>query len=173
MSNELRKMREEVDIGSGVTSSSSSSSSLRNYVATMDIEKRLEEMRSNKKVEGTREDLFSRKYPPEKVNNNKNTASRVVPVAGGGGGRTPKEKNQSPPPPQPRPKKCSKFSYRPDKLLTFTREALVRRGVLVQTYNCKRDKELPLKGDVVLKVNKQTPVTFYKLGVKNIISFFL
>jgi hypothetical protein len=54
--------------------------------------------------------------------------------------------------------------YRRTRLLAFTQAALVKAGVLVQVYNYKKVKELPLRGGKQLTVEKGEPVTFYKVA---------
>merc|ERR1712130_591575 len=41
---------------------------------------------------------------------------------------------------------------------------LIKSGILVQVYNYKKDKKLPLKGGIELSVSKGEPVTFFKVG---------
>jgi len=55
-------------------------------------------------------------------------------------------------------------TYRRKELQNFTQRALVKAGILVQVYNYKKAKELPLRGGRILKVEAQQKVTFYKVG---------
>jgi len=54
--------------------------------------------------------------------------------------------------------------YQRKRLPDFTQRALVKAGILVQVYNYKKAKELPLRGGKMLKVDAQQTVTFYKVG---------
>lgn len=49
-------------------------------------------------------------------------------------------------------------------MLSVSREVLIQNGVLVQVYNYKKDKKLPLKGKLELSVKKGAEVTFIKVG---------
>ena len=49
-------------------------------------------------------------------------------------------------------------------MLSVSREVLIQNGVLVQVYNYKKDKKLPLKGKLELSVKKGAEVTFFKVG---------
>merc|ERR1711874_194944 len=70
MSNEIKKMRDEVDIN---IRSKGETSSLRNNIATMDIEKDSSKGFSQKnKVEKPKDDLFSRKKKKKKKKKGKN-----------------------------------------------------------------------------------------------------
>jgi len=54
--------------------------------------------------------------------------------------------------------------YQRKRLPDFTQRALVKAGILVQVYNYKKAKELPLRGGKMLKVDAQQTVTFYKVS---------
>ncbi|XP_023336035.1 uncharacterized protein LOC111707208 isoform X3 [Eurytemora carolleeae] len=60
----------------------------------------------------------------------------------------------------PKPEK----RYKKKLLLSVPKESLVENGILVQEYNYKKNKELPLKGGMQLVVEKMVPVVFYKVG---------
>jgi len=157
MSDERIKMREEVDIKD---KKSSQDGSLRNNIATMDMEKDEDDdegfSRKNH-VEKEKKDLYQRKKlkkTPEKPE-----AGKWI-----GKQKTPEQKTSTPLPKKVKSKSPSKSSYNPIKLLNFTKEFLVQKGILVQNYCYKKDKELPLKNGMSLQVKKQTPVTFYKVG---------
>ena len=55
-------------------------------------------------------------------------------------------------------------SYNRKLLLSVPHQALIKTGVLVQVYNYKKDKKLPLKGNLELSAKKGVPVTFFKVG---------
>merc|ERR1719480_390362 len=55
-------------------------------------------------------------------------------------------------------------NYNRKPLLSVSREVLIQNGVLVQVYNYKKDKKLPLKGKLELSVKKGAEVTFFKVG---------
>merc|ERR1712098_705545 len=55
-------------------------------------------------------------------------------------------------------------NYNRKHLLSVSHDVLIVSGVLVQVYNYKKDKKLPLKGKLELSALKGTPVTFFKVG---------
>ena len=54
--------------------------------------------------------------------------------------------------------------YNRKHLLSVSHEVLIKNGILVQVYNYKKDKKLPLKGKLEISVKKGTEVTFFKVG---------
>ena len=54
--------------------------------------------------------------------------------------------------------------YNRKHLLSVSHEVLIKNGILVQVYNYKKDKKLPLKGKLEISVIKGTEVTFFKVG---------
>ena len=64
----------------------------------------------------------------------------------------------SPPPARARP------TYNRSHLLAVPAALLDNHGILVQTYNYKKDKQLPLKGGTELNTKVGNPVTFFKVG---------
>jgi len=64
----------------------------------------------------------------------------------------------SPPPARARP------TYNRSHLLAVPAALLDKHGILVQTYNYKKDKQLPLKGGIELNTKVGNPVTFFKVG---------
>ena len=74
--------------------------------------------------------------------------------------------------PPTRPRTSPKTNLRPAPnynrklLLSVPHEALIKAGVLVQVYNYKKDKKLPLKGGLELSAKKGVTVTFFKVGQK-------
>ena len=78
---------------------------------------------------------------------------------------TPKAvKASSPTPPKPKVQTNTVPNYNRKHLLTVPHKDLIKSGVLVQVYNYKKDKKLPLKGGIELSVSKAEPVTFFKVG---------
>jgi len=158
MSDERIKMRQEVDIKD---KKSSQDGSLRNNIATMDMDTKkeeddegfsLEEWRMHREQNKKHKNL---KKTPEKQESGKSIGKEKTPEH---------QKTSTPLPKKVKSKSPAKPSYNPLKLLDFTKEVLIQKGILVQTYCYKKNKELPLKNGMTLQVNKQTPVTFYKVG---------
>ena len=56
------------------------------------------------------------------------------------------------------------IQYNRNHLLKVSHEVLIDHGVLVQVYNYKKDKKLPLKGKLELNAKKGVQVTFFKVG---------
>jgi len=56
------------------------------------------------------------------------------------------------------------INYNRKHLLSVSRDTLIASGILVQVYNYKKDKKLPLKGNTELSVIQGEAVTFYKVG---------
>ena len=54
--------------------------------------------------------------------------------------------------------------YNRKHLLSVPHKDLIEKGVLVQVYNYKKDKKLPLKGNLELSAKKGVSVTFFKVG---------
>merc|ERR1712183_821633 len=72
-------------------------------------------------------------------------------------------------PPKPKQKISSKPAtaipnYNRKHLLSVPHPTLISSGILVQVYNYKKNKKLPLKGNTELSVKKGEPVTFFKVG---------
>jgi len=55
-------------------------------------------------------------------------------------------------------------NYNRKHLLSVSQDTLIASGILVQVYNYKKDKKLPLKGNTELSVIQGEAVTFYKVG---------
>merc|ERR1719186_1302470 len=151
MSDERLKMRKEVDIKDKKLSQDGA---LRNDVATMDMEKDDDEGFSPESKVTKKKDVHQRKKKtPEKVPGGTWIGKTSTPIP---------NKIKSPIP--KKTKSPSNQSYNPNKLLEYSKEDLLKKGVLVQNYCYKKNKDLPLKNGVSLSVKKQTPVTFYKIG---------
>ena len=63
-----------------------------------------------------------------------------------------------------KPVKATAPNYNRRHLLSVPHEVLIQHGVLVQVYNYKKDKKLPLKGNLELSAKKGVSVTFFKVG---------
>lgn len=159
MSDERIKMRQEVDIKD---KKSSQDGSLRNNIATMDLEKEDDDEDYSRKnhVEKEKKDLYQRKK-------GKRTPEKYEAGTWIGKAKSPENhKTSTPLPKKVKSKSPTKPSYNPAKLLDFTKEFLLQKGILVQNYIYKKNKELPLKNGMTLSVNKGTPVNFYKVGAE-------
>lgn len=69
----------------------------------------------------------------------------------------------------PRPKPTTKIvtnvpNYNRKQLLSIPHDTLISSGILVQVYNYKKEKKLPLKGGTEISVKKGEPVAFFKVG---------
>jgi len=197
VSDQVQNMRKKVDI---VDVIEDNNSSMRNRIATMDMEKP-----KNDEVEEDDPDILAlrKKFNQSKPTSNSNkiiktpnpSQSKKLVTPQQTKGKTPKtmdgwlSKAKSPvqsekptfdldfslemspkaSPPKPKQKISSKPAtaipnYNRKHLLSVPHPTLISSGILVQVYNYKKDKKLPLKGNTELSVKKGEPVTFFKVG---------
>jgi len=195
ISDQVQNMRKNVDL---IEIIDDDNSSMRNRIATMDMEKPKEEeeeddpdiLELRKKFKQTKQASSSKilKTPnPPSLTKKLATVKAKTPksVEGWHGKTKTLDKREIPnfdlnfspemsPKCSPKVHKASpsnaKFkpnpipNYNRKHLLSVPHKELISSGVLVQVYNYKKEKKLPLKGKIELTVKKGEPVTFFKVG---------
>ena len=155
-------------------------SNMRNQVATLDVKKKVEdEPESDEDIKEIKKKFILTSSTPipsktKKINfpttktpkSQESPLPQEVEAAGGAVFALNSSPEISPVKEKvsPKPVKQTAPSYNRKLLLSVPHDELIKTGVLVQVYNYKKDKKLPLKGDLELSAKKGVPVTFFKVG---------